>query len=171
MNNFKKKNFSKKLQAWLISVDMGYGHQRAAYPLREIAYERIITANNDKLISPEERKIWEKSRNFYEFISRAKTFPIIGNFLFSLFDKFQEISPFFPFRDLSKPNFYTILIKKQVLKKGLCKSLIEYIKKKDLPLVSTYPVPAIAANYLGLKNIYCVVTDTDINRAWVVDNP
>ena len=28
-------------KAWVISVDMGYGHQRAAYPLKDIAYERI----------------------------------------------------------------------------------------------------------------------------------
>jgi hypothetical protein len=33
-----------KNQAWVITVDMGYGHQRAAYPLKDIAYERIITA-------------------------------------------------------------------------------------------------------------------------------
>ena len=39
-------------KAWVITVDMGYGHQRAAYPLKDIAYERIITANSDKIITP-----------------------------------------------------------------------------------------------------------------------
>ncbi len=33
------------VQAWVVAVDMGYGHQRAAYPFRDIAYEGIITAN------------------------------------------------------------------------------------------------------------------------------
>ena len=47
-----------KNKAWLISVDMGYGHQRAAYPLKDIAYERIITANSDKIITPKEKKKW-----------------------------------------------------------------------------------------------------------------
>ena len=43
-------------KAWVISVDMGYGHQRAAYPLKDISYERIITANSDKIITPKEKK-------------------------------------------------------------------------------------------------------------------
>ena len=25
-------------KAWVVAVDMGYGHQRAAYPLKDIAY-------------------------------------------------------------------------------------------------------------------------------------
>ena len=34
-------------QAWVVAVDMGYGHQRAAYPFRDIAYEGIITGVTD----------------------------------------------------------------------------------------------------------------------------
>ena len=63
-----KKN--EKVQAWVISEDMGYGHQRAAYPLKDIAYERILTANNDRIISEYDHKLWEKSRRFYELVSR-----------------------------------------------------------------------------------------------------
>ncbi len=157
--------------AWIISVDMGYGHQRAAYPLKDIAYERIITANNDRIISYEEQKIWEKTRSLYEFLSRLKTFPFVGKFAFGIYDKFQYISPFYPFRDLSKPDFQVILLKKQIFKKGLCKSLVDYVKNRNLPLIATHPIPAIAAHYLGLKNIYCIATDTDIARAWIIDNP
>jgi len=32
---------------WLISVNMGYGHQRTAYPLKDLAFEeKIINAND-----------------------------------------------------------------------------------------------------------------------------
>ena len=37
-------------KAWVIAVDMGYGHQRAAYPLKDMAYGDIINANSDKMI-------------------------------------------------------------------------------------------------------------------------
>lgn len=37
-----KKKISK---AWVVTVDMGYGHQRAAYPLKKFAYGGIINAN------------------------------------------------------------------------------------------------------------------------------
>lgn len=160
-----------KKKAWVISVDMGYGHQRAAYPLKDIAFERIINANSDKMISDKEIRIWDRSRNFYEFVSRLKEITFIGKLIFNIFDKFQSISPLFPFRDLSKPSFGTLYFKRLILKKGLSKSLVEYIKKKDLPIITTHFVPALAAHYYGLKNIYCVVTDTDVNRAWVPDKP
>jgi hypothetical protein len=45
-------------QAWVVAVDMGYGHQRAAYPFRDIACERVITANTDASVSAEERTLW-----------------------------------------------------------------------------------------------------------------
>ncbi|MCX6718119.1 MAG: hypothetical protein NTY81_00745 [Candidatus Staskawiczbacteria bacterium] len=34
-------------KSWVIAADMGYGHQRTAYPLRDIAFSnRVIRANN-----------------------------------------------------------------------------------------------------------------------------
>ena len=44
-------------KAWVVAVDMGYGHQRAAYPLKDMAYGDIINANSDKMISGQEKKI------------------------------------------------------------------------------------------------------------------
>ncbi len=159
------------VQAWVISVDMGYGHQRAAYPLKDIAYERIITANSDKIISEKEKGLWQRTKGFYESISRLKTIPVIGASLHKIFDTVSlSISPFFPFRDLSKPVMGVFFLK-NAIKQGLSKSLIDYVKKKDIPFIATHPVPAIAAHYHGLKKIYCVVTDTDLHRAWVIDKP
>ncbi len=158
-------------QAWIVSVDMGYGHQRAAYPMKDIAFERIITANSDKIISQRERKIWFRSRLFYEFISRLKSIPFVGKAIFGIYDKLQTISPFFPFRDLSKPNF-AVLYTKYLIGRGLCKSLINYVQRERMPFVTTHFIPALAAHYLGLKqHVYCIVTDTDINRVWVPDKP
>jgi hypothetical protein len=158
-----------KNKAWIISVDMGYGHQRAAYPLKDIAYERMITANNDKIISLREHRLWEQSREFYEFVSRLKSIPFIGKITFGIYDSFQQISPFFPFRDLSKPNL-SVLRLKALIKRGLCQSIVEYTSKKDIPVITTHFIPALAYNY-NKKHVYCIVTDTDINRIWVPDNP
>lgn len=163
-----KKN-QKNNKAWIISVDMGYGHQRAAYPLKDVAFERIITANSDKIVSLKDHRLWEQSREFYEFISRLKNIPLIGKMTFGIYDKFQKISPFFPFRDLSKPNF-SVLRLKALIKRGLCKSIVEYTSKDELPTITTHFIPAMAFNY-SKKNIYCIVTDTDINRIWVPDKP
>jgi precorrin-3B methylase len=65
---------SKKV--WVVSIDMGYGHQRTAYALKKIAESNeIITANNYKGIPEKDKSLWKQSRSFYEFISRFKNIP------------------------------------------------------------------------------------------------
>ena len=165
----KGKQKKDKASAWVISVDMGYGHQRAAYPLKDIAYERIFTANKDICVSEKDHKLWEEMRIFYETISRFKKIPLIGKFTFYVYDQLQKISPFFPFRDLSKPTFGTRRLKKLMMK-GFGKSLVDYMSKSGLPVIATHFMPALSFDYNG-REIYCVVTDTDINRVWVSDDP
>jgi len=158
-------------KAWVVTVDMGYGHQRAAHPLKDIAYQHIITTNSDKLTTDKEKKLWRKTQGFYEAISRTTSWPIIGKFLFSLYDKFQSIAEFYPNRDLSKPSIQSRYFEYLIKKKKLNFGLIEIIKRSRMPLVTTHFIPALAAEYFGLKNAYCVVTDTDINRAWLPMDP
>jgi len=157
-------------KAWVISVDMGYGHQRAAFPLKDIAQERIITANSDRIISRKEIRSWVTSQDFYELVSRVKSVPLIGKTIFRVYDHLQTISPFYPFRDLSKPNLSVLFVKGRI-QRGFCKSLIDYVATEPLPFIGTHFIPVLAAHYSGLKDLYCVVTDTDINRIWAPEVP
>jgi UDP-N-acetylglucosamine:LPS N-acetylglucosamine transferase len=159
-------------KAWIISVNMGYGHQRTAFPLKDLAPEgKIIAANDYPLIPKKDREIWEGSRRFYEFVSRFKRIPFIGLGLFSIYNQFQKILNFYPRRDLSKPNF---LLKQtySLIKKGWGKDLIEKLKVRPLPLISTFFTPAFMADFFKYPgNIFCVVCDADVSRAWAPLNP
>lgn len=158
-------------QAWVIAVDMGYGHQRAAYPFRDIACERIITANSDKIVTPEEKRIWEKLQAFYEGVSRFSRVPVIGPPLWRAYDRFQAISPHYPFKDLSKPTLGSMRLHR-LIRRGFAGSVAEYTRKRDdLPLVTTFFAVALSADHAGRKNVFCVVTDTDVNRVWVAEKP
>lgn len=159
-------------KAWVIDVNMGYGHQRTAYPLRNLAFQgKIINANFYQGIPEADRKIWEGSRKFYESISRAKRIPLIGNIIFEIYDKFQKILSYYPKRDLSKPDF---VLKKtySLIKKGWGKDLIFQLKKNPLPLITTFYIPAFMAEVFNFqKDIFCIVCDADIARTWVSLNP
>ena len=94
-----------KKAAWVIAVDMGYGHQRTAHPLRHLAFGgKVINANNYEGISEQDRMTWKKAKEGYEFISAFGRIPIIGPLVFGAFNKIQRILTFYPKRDLSKPN-------------------------------------------------------------------
>ncbi|MGE3063313.1 MAG: hypothetical protein AB7T10_06730 [bacterium] len=157
-------------KAWVLSVDMGYGHQRAAYPLNGLSDEGVLTANSDYTVSDKERILWRLTQSGYETVSRMKSIPFIGNAIFGMYDKLQDIAPFYPFNVDERPNG-NVTSAKNFIKSGLCKGILDHVSKEDLPIITTHFMPSLAADYNGFKNIYSVITDTDINRVWVSDNP
>jgi hypothetical protein len=159
-----------KNNAWVVSADMGYGHQRAVYPLREIAEGGIITVGSSEAVSKAETKLWKRLLNAYEFFSRAKGFPVIGPPLFSMLDALMHIPSFYPMRNLSNTTFQVNLLE-STIEKGLCKGMLEKISTKILPLVTSFYASAIAADKKGFNKIYCIICDADINRVWVAKQP
>lgn len=174
-----KMSVSKK--AYVVTVDMGYGHQRAAHPLHDMATlppslkstgdNNIISANTYKGIPAKDRRTWEGGRGIYETISRMKKLPIIGKPIFGILDYLQRIEPFYPHRDLSKPTAQV----KQIygmIRRGFGKDLIDKLNEDPLPYVTTFFSTAFFAEEHGYKGpIYCLCTDTDISRAWVALEP
>ncbi|HJV32979.1 MAG TPA: hypothetical protein VJ694_03060, partial [Patescibacteria group bacterium] len=83
-------------KAWVVTVDMGYGHERASHALTDLAYADVVVANNYPGIPEADKKLWKQSRTLYEAFSRFKSFPVIGELAWNVFDGFQEIKPFYP---------------------------------------------------------------------------
>src|SRR3990167_1473736 len=173
---YNKNNMSLESQngkkAWIVDVNMGYGHQRTAYPLRDLAFSgKVINANSYDGIPEKDRKFWHTTKSLYEFISRFKRVPIIGDLIFSFLDKFQRILSYYPKRDLSRPNFNLKNIF-YFIKRGWGKDLINRLSKNPLPLVSTFFTPAFMAEQFNyLNNIYCIICDADIARTWASLEP
>jgi UDP-N-acetylglucosamine:LPS N-acetylglucosamine transferase len=163
-------NFPQK--AWVLAVDMGYGHQRTAHPLNRIAFNNlVINANNYPGMPASDKKIWDNSRQGYEFISAFGRIPLIGRLAFFIFDRVQKILSFYPKRPLSQPN---LQLKQNffLIKRGWGRHLIEKLKENPLPLISTFFTPAFMPEYFGYPvDIYCVICDTDISRTWASLRP
>ena len=156
-------------KAWIISVNMGYGHQRTAYPLKDLALEgKIINANDYQGIPEKDRRIWKLMRNFYEFISNFKKVPLIGEFIFLIFDQFQKIHPFNPEKDLSKPSFQ-LKQNYSLIKNGWGKDLILRLSlgqvEKPLPIISTFFTPAFMADILIIRATFSALFVMPISQA------
>ena len=139
-------------KAWIVAVDMGYGHQRAAYPLRHLSPTgKVILANNYEGIPPKDYRVWHNSEVVYGWISRLINIPLIGEKLFSVFDYFQRIREFYPRRDLSTP---TLQLRETygLIRHGWGKNLVEFLNTKDLPLITTFFIPAYMAEEHKFKN-------------------
>lgn len=158
--------------AWIITTSMGYGHQRTAYNLRFLAETgKIINADNYDGMPESDKKIWNTTSKSYEFISSFKKVPLIGSLAFYIMDQFQKILDFYPKRDLSKP---TVQLKQTyaLIKKGWGKDLIEKLKQNPIPILSTFFTTAFMAEYFEYPGeIFCIICDSDISRAWAPLDP
>src|SRR3989344_8833379 len=162
-------------KAYIVAVDMGYGHQRAVYPLRHLATAQILGANSENEvinanhyvgIPQRDQKKWDDSQKLYEMISRFKSIPFFGDKIFAAMDYFQRIESFYPKRDQSKSTIQLNSIYGSI-KRGWVKHLIDTFNQKPLPLITSFFIPAYFAeehNYKG--EIYLLCCDADVSRAW-----
>ncbi len=156
----------------LVAVDLGYGHQRAAWPLCFLdRWGKMTLANNYVGIPDKDKETWDKGRKSYEFISRAKHIPIVGDILFWAMDQVQKIQDFYPRRDLIKQSLQLKVNVGMIRRKKWGKHLIDMLDKENLPLLTTFFTIAYMAEEFGYRSgIYLVVCDADVSRAWAAPN-
>jgi hypothetical protein len=154
------------LKAWVVTADMGLGHQRAAHPLAYLAEGGIITADDPDVTDSGEARFWHAIRGIYEFISRSKSIPICGSLLFAMMNSMLRIPTFYPLLDRSKPapNNYII---DYFIKHGMGKTLMQRLNSNHLPIISTFYAPSLVADHYRYNPNYSVICDADLNRVWV----
>jgi hypothetical protein len=157
------------VRLWLVSADMGYGHQRAIHPLKHLSYGgKILNANTSSSSSTKEKRLWKEMLRSYEFMSRAGKLPFIGSIIASLLDSLLYIPAFYPLKDRSNSTFQVRYLKKYI-KRGLCKGILTEISSANIPLLTSFYSSAIAADISGHKPVYCIICDTDLSRVWVAE--
>lgn len=159
-----------KPHAGLVSIEMGYGHMRAAHALGEHLDREILHVDRPPLASSEEARSWERTRALYETTSRASTLPVIGRPFRTVIESMTYIPDLYPYRDQSAPHVGVRILDRMV-HFGMGHGMVKYLRKHELPLLTTFYAPAIIADRMGLKEIYCVVTDVDIHRIWAPFDP
>ncbi|MFP4599490.1 MAG: hypothetical protein ACLFVJ_14620, partial [Persicimonas sp.] len=87
----------------VVSIAMGYGHLRAAYPLADHLGTEVLEVDRPPLADEEEQSAWAKTRKFYERTSRLSQLPVVGAPLRYVLNQITEIPHLHPRRDLSKP--------------------------------------------------------------------
>lgn len=155
----------------LVSIDMGYGHLRPAAALSEfLGGHPIHLADQAPLSTPDEQKIWQRARNGYEMLSRAGRLPLVGQFMGDVLQGITSIPDLYPLRDLSSRTPAVRLLE-LAAQKGMGLGLAARLQRDDATLLTTFFGPAVLSDLHGCERIYCVVTDSDINRVWAPVSP
>ncbi|MBI4138360.1 MAG: hypothetical protein HY482_02060 [Candidatus Wildermuthbacteria bacterium] len=156
-------------KAWVVAVSMGYGHERAAFHLRHLArFHRVMNADDYQGMPAADRLLWRETRRVYEFISRFKKVPLLGDVVFSFMDRTMAIRDFYPKeQEVETAGFHVRAVWALMEKKNWGRHFVKKLAEKPLPVIATYPIPLFMAEYFNYPGeLVAVVTDADATRAW-----
>ena len=154
----------------VVAIEMGYGHLRPARSLARELNVDIMHTDRPPLADAEEQRRWQATRRMYESMSRISGLPWLGSPLRGLLNSITDIPNLYPFRDLSGATLGVKLLERAA-RQGLGRSIVGYLHEHDLALLTTFYSPAVLADFHGYDRIFCVVTDSDVNRVWAPIHP
>lgn len=154
----------------LAAVDMGYGHLRAAHALSLELGLPVRQVDRPPFASARETQLWNLLRTAYTGLSRASQGRRAGRLLRWVLESLTEIPRLYPYRDLSRPNL-SVRLARALIDMGLGEEVVKTVRQQNAALLTTFFGPALAAAYAGWSRVVCVVTDSDIARVWVPDQP
>ena len=154
------------------AVHMGYGHLRAAHALATELGTTVTRADHAPWARGWELALWRGSRSVYEGLSRASQRRRLATLLRPALDLLTHIDPVAtdePENGRQRPVPPSLHARQlaRLAHRGLSHSVVEAARDAGAPLLSTFFVPALAADVLRYRDAYCVVTDADLSRAWV----
>jgi hypothetical protein len=147
------------------AVEMGYGHLRPARSLADAFGVDLVRVDGPPLAGPAEERLWRRVRVAYERTSRLSQVPVVGAPLRWALEAVTGIPRLHPFRDLSSPT-RGVLALDRLVRRGLGKGLVAELRATGRPLLTTFYAPALLADLARAVDVFCVVTDTDVNRVW-----
>ncbi|GAC1548112.1 MAG: hypothetical protein NVS2B9_15050 [Myxococcales bacterium] len=154
----------------VVAIDMGYGHLRPATPLAESFGVPLQHMDRPPLGDARDARFWERVRDLYEPLTRASQLPLVGRPARALLDRITAIPPLHPYRDLSAGNSGTSTLVRMA-KRGLGETLAAHLETTGAPLLTTFYAPAVLSELHGRDKLFCVVTDSDVNRVWAPADP
>lgn len=149
----------------IAAAEMGYGHLRAARPLAERLNTELTFVDRAPFANRAERGLWDGVRWAHAWSSRGSELPVVGPSVRRMLDSVTMIPPLHPYRDLAGPSLATRALD-GLIHRGFGEALAEHLRSTGAPMVTTFYAPAIVADRRGIDNVFCVVTDADINRVW-----
>lgn len=151
----------------LVSILMGYGHQRAAYALADGFGVDVLRIDAPPLAEPDEVRVWDRSRWIYETCSRVYRRPLVGALPRRFLDALTSIRPSRPRGpDRNVRPTRQVRFQAKLLRHGQARGLVRAMRETGRAMVTTFYTPGLAADRAGLDGAYVVVTDNDVHRVW-----
>ncbi|MBI5507124.1 MAG: hypothetical protein HY903_00095 [Deltaproteobacteria bacterium] len=152
------------------AVQMGYGHLRAAHSIAAALGVPVLRADLAPAASAAEVEEWRTIRTRYEHLTRLATRPWAGLAARWVLEALTQIPQPAVIGDFSAPSYGCRYLQKRI-DAGLGDTLAAMVKTAGAPLLTTFYAVALALQRKVDTPVYCVVTDSDVNRIWAPPQP
>ena len=152
------------------AVHMGYGHLRAADALATALAAPIVEVDRPPHATEEEVRVWERLRVFYEALSRGTESRLVGPLVDRLMRRITRI-PRMERAERQAGATGPVRYLARLAREGLCAGFVRGLVESGASLLATFYAPAILADAAGVERVACVVTDADVHRVWVAEDP
>jgi hypothetical protein len=147
----------------IVAVEMGYGHLRAANTIAESLGTEVMRLDLPPLAGPGEAAFWYGIRKFYNGLSQACDWPVAGAAAQAILEKITEIAPLRQHKN-TEPLPLLAHLADSLSGTVVGRRLRAMAAEKSI--LATYPAAAMAAVHAPGARVFCLATDTDLNRAW-----
>jgi hypothetical protein len=154
----------------VVAVEMGYGHLRAAHNVAESYGTKVLRMDLPPVAGPAEAALWRAVLRFYTIVSQACDSPVAGPTARAILEQITGIPPLPQNGRIESPNLLAHLADSLTINL-LGRGLHTKASNGRSCFVATYPVAAMAARHIPGARVFCLATDTDLNRAWVPPKP
>jgi hypothetical protein len=117
---------------------------------------------------PVEAAIWKIVRNIYSALSRASDWNAVGPAARAILKNVTEITPL-QNRSTRQPASVMTRIA-DWMASSFGGRLRKLASESEITVIATYPAAALAFNRMKSARVFCLATDTDLNRAWAPSN-
>lgn len=154
-----------KAKPLVVAVEMGYGHLRAAYTLADAFGVDVVRVDLPPFAGRAETRLWKTALHAYAMLSRGSEQPIWGAAAQWALGKITAIAPPPTNGSFERPNFFSRAA--DFLTGNLIgRKLRTVADMAGRRILATFPAPAFAAQRLPGAQVFCLATDTDLNRGW-----
>jgi hypothetical protein len=149
----------------IVSVEMGYGHLRAAHTLAELFGTEVVRMDVPPIAGPVETAVWRGILGLYKGISKACDRPIVGPAAGLILENVTGIAPIRTQAAKKPPTLITRIVD-SLSRTVVGRRLRAIASRAEGPILATFPAAAMAASRAPGARVFCLATDTDLNRAW-----
>jgi hypothetical protein len=154
----------------VVSLEMGYGHLRAAHAVADALGTKVWLADEAPIADEADRHLWLWIRRAHRLLSHPTSWPWLERPANNLMDMVTMIPSLYDAADQSAPDLSAVALRRMI-RLGLGRGLVRTLRETNATLVTSFYAPAIIADDAGLGPVYCIVTDADIHRVWVPVDP